>query len=292
MTAAESLPDTAVAMRPCRDLPNALDDIDDICRRLAGRRPALFLDYDGTLAPIAARPELAVMGQAMRQTLVALAGHLPVAIVSGRDRTDVESLVAIPGLVYAGNHGFDIAGGGLRHAVGDGFQAELAKVRNEISGAVGGIAGILIEPKTASLAIHYRLVAPEDVDGIETTVAAVANAHPRLRLMRGKKILELLPDIRWDKGQALLWLLQAMRLDGPEVLPFYIGDDVTDEDAFQALACRGVTIRVLGRSTDGLAGNEMSAAEYRLASVDEVGQLLATIDTVSGGQTVADGTGR
>ena len=77
------------------------------------------------MTPIVARPELAVLSEAMRRTLRALAARCPVAIVSGRDRSDVQSLVGIEGLIYAGSHGFDIAGRGLRYEHGHGFVASL-----------------------------------------------------------------------------------------------------------------------------------------------------------------------
>ena len=104
-----------------RELPSALSRLGEIARRLAGRRPVVFLDYDGTLTPIVARPELAILSHGMRSQVEALSRHCPVAIVSGRDRGDVEKLVGLPELVYAGSHGFDIAGPGgmaLEHEAG------------------------------------------------------------------------------------------------------------------------------------------------------------------------------
>jgi len=274
--------DSVVAMRPCRELPNALVHIDGIRRRLEECRPALFLDYDGTLAAIAPRPELAVMTPAMRRVLTILASVLPVAIVSGRNRADVEALVAIPSLIYAGNHGFDIAGGGLLHDVGAGFAADLEAAGLEIAGATGSTPGLILEAKARSLAVHYRLVDVAAVGRIEAAVERVAKRHPRLRLMKGRKIFELLPDIAWDKGQAVLWLLEALALTGAATLPFYIGDDVTDEDAFRALAGSGVAIRVLGRGADGRREDELSAAHYRLEGIDEVRRLLNILADIAG----------
>ncbi|MEE9219877.1 MAG: trehalose-phosphatase, partial [Acidobacteriota bacterium] len=98
-----------------RNLPSALAERDQIALRLRGRRPAVFLDYDGTLTPIVSRPELATLPAAMREVLKEVAARVPVAIVSGRDRRDVEALVGLEGLIYAGSHGFDITGpNGLR----------------------------------------------------------------------------------------------------------------------------------------------------------------------------------
>ena len=92
------------------ELASALDRWEELGPHLREKRPAVFLDYDGTLTPIVARPELAVLAEEMRRTVRTLAARCPVAIVSGRDRTDVQRLVRIEGLIYAGSHGFDIAG--------------------------------------------------------------------------------------------------------------------------------------------------------------------------------------
>ena len=91
-------------------LPSALQRVNDIYGRLAGRTMAVFLDYDGTLTPIVRRPEDAELSQSMRQIIGRLAEHCPVAIVSGRDLQDVRSVVGVDRLYYAGSHGFDIDG--------------------------------------------------------------------------------------------------------------------------------------------------------------------------------------
>ncbi|HSP56965.1 MAG TPA: trehalose-phosphatase, partial [Halomonas sp.] len=91
-------------------LPDALGDFERLVERLGHRRPAIFLDYDGTLTPIVDRPELAVLDGAMRATLQRLAQRCTVAIVSGRDRANVAEMVGLDNLVYAGSHGFDITG--------------------------------------------------------------------------------------------------------------------------------------------------------------------------------------
>ena len=86
-------------------LYDALEHLEEIVGRLRGQRPAVFLDYDGTLTPIVARPELAVLSAEVRSAVRALAGCCFVAVVSGRDRRDVERLVDLDGIVYAGSHG-------------------------------------------------------------------------------------------------------------------------------------------------------------------------------------------
>ena len=251
--------------------PNALAEWPDVARALEGRRPAVFLDYDGTLAPIADRPGRAVLSEAMRETLRRLARTWPTAVVSGRGREDVETLVGLPGLNYAGSHGFDIsgpeAGGRLRLEVAE----ELAPVVEEVSAELGDrtrdIPGALVEDKKYSIAVHYRLVDEGRVGEVERAVDEVLTSRPRLRKSTGKKVFELRPAMEWDKGRAVLWLLEALGLDGPEVLPIYIGDDLTDEDAFRALRDVGIGVLVSERPRP-------TAARYSLREVDEVRELL------------------
>ncbi len=258
----------------------------EIARRLAGRRVFLFLDYDGTLSPIVQRPELALLPDATRAVVGRLAERLPVAILSGRLREEVAALVDLPGLVYAGSHGFDIAGPPpaadgapvatgapapglappppLRHQAAPGVETRLRRVAERLRRDLSGIDGVLVEDKRFAVAVHYRLVADHDLPRIEAAVdraaaaaggnegeagnagdtgdtggSPAAAAGGRLRRTGGKKVWELRPDVDWDKGRALLWLLQHYGGGHPDFLPLVLGDDVTDESAFAAAASRG-----------------------------------------------------
>lgn len=251
-------------------LPSALDRFDEIAARIAGKRPAVFLDYDGTLTPIVARPDLAVLGEEMRRTVAELAGLCTVAVVSGRDRADVAGLVGLNGLVYAGSHGFDIAGPGGFHREYEAaakYLPALDEAERRLRQTVGDIDGVIVERKRYAIAVHYRLVAPDDVGEVERGFDAVAASIPALRKTLGKKVFELRPRLDWNKGTAVLWLISALGLDGPDVTPFYIGDDDTDEDAFVALSGRGIAILVAERP-------QPTAASYTLASPKAVGEFL------------------
>lgn len=258
---------------PTRPVPSALDRFAEIRARLAGRRVAMFLDYDGTLTPIVARPDLAVLSEEMRSIVFDLAKLCTLAIVSGRDLSDVRRLVALDELVYAGSHGFDIAGPGglrIRHQDGAAYEAAVRRAAERLEAAVDDVEGVLVEPKRFAVAVHYRLVKPEQVAAVEAAVDAVLEEIPELRKTHGKKVFELRPRLDWDKGRAVDWLLEALGLEGPDVLAFYIGDDTTDEDAFAALQEKGVGI---------LVGSETSrtAAHYVLASPEEVGRFLSRL---------------
>jgi alpha,alpha-trehalase len=255
-----------------RELPSALEQLDQIIGQV-GRELAIFLDYDGTLTPIVPRPQDAVLAPEVRDTVAQLSRRCTVAIISGRDLADVRKLVGVEGIVYAGSHGFDIAtpkgavsGGSER----DQYLPMLATAEAELQAALGGIPGTQLERKKFSIAVHYRNVAEGDLESVEKVVRDTLQRYPALRDLPGKKVHDLQPRIDWDKGKALLHVLRALDLDKPNVLPLYIGDDITDEDAFAALRHRGLGIVVRDEPRPTVA---------RLALNDpaEVHQLLAAV---------------
>jgi trehalose 6-phosphate phosphatase len=261
------------------DLPPALASWAGIARRLAGGRPVLFLDYDGTLSPIAPRPELATLPEATREALARLARRFPVAVLSGRDRADVAALVGLPELTYAGGHGFDIAGpppapgaAPLRWEADPELPAEIARVAAEIARELDGLPGVLVEPKRFALAVHYRLARHDDLPRVERAVDGAAARHPGLRKTGGKMVFELRPRRDWDKGRALEWLLPRLAPGSPAARPLYLGDDVTDEDAFRAAAAHG-GIGILVAEAP-----RPSAATYRLRDPGEARELLRRLE--------------
>jgi trehalose 6-phosphate phosphatase len=255
-------------------LPNALRDHDRFTAALAGRRPAVFTDYDGVLAPIVDRPEDARMSASMRAVVRDLAGRCPVCVVSGRDRAVVQELMDVDDLVVAGSHGFDIWHpqlGVLHHEAATGFEQLVEEVTATLSDAVSGLPGVAVEPKRASVAVHYRLADEPTRERAAAVVRELLAGRPdELKLTPGKMVYELQPKLDWNKGRAVEYLIDTLDLGRPEIVPLYLGDDVTDEDAFRALAGRGVAIYVgpvteLDRDTH---------AEFTLDSVSEVQQLL------------------
>jgi trehalose-phosphatase len=250
-------------------IPSALEHVQKIGR--SGDRLVVFLDYDGTLTPIVSHPEDAWLPDSMRQTLRSLAARVPVAILSGRDLDDVRGRVHVDGIVYAGSHGFDIAGaGGLRRQLGAAYLPVLDTAETELREALDEIPGAQLERKHFSVAAHYRNVNENDAFRVALAVEAVAARHRELRRIDEKKVYELLPDIDWDKGKAVLWLLETLDLLRGNVLPIYIGDDRTDEDAFRALEKRGVAILVSEQP-------QVTKASYWLNNPSEVERFLRKI---------------
>jgi trehalose 6-phosphate phosphatase len=258
-------------------LPHALRDGDELARRLDGRRPAVFLDYDGTLTPIVDRPEDAIISDSMREAVRGLAKRCTVCVVSGRDRPVVQQLMGIDDLVVAGSHGFDIWSpqeGTLEHEAGAGFEDLLERVQSRLSEEVGDVDGALVEPKKASVAIHYRLVSETERPRVHAVVDALLAENPdELKVTPGKMVYEIQPKLDWDKGKAVLYLLGALGLDGEDVVPLYLGDDITDEHAFEALAGRGIGVFV-GDPADPEVADRPTAADFVLASTDEAERFL------------------
>ncbi|MBP2302326.1 trehalose-phosphatase [Azospirillum picis] len=254
--------------------PSAFAEFDAFTAALDGRRPALFLDYDGTLAAIAPRPELAVMPDGARAVVRRLAALCPVAFVSGRDLDDLTRMVAVDGLVYAGSHGFDLRGPGLRRQVGVEYLGDLDTAEGLLRDRLGGFTGVLVERKRFAIAVHTRQAAPGDKPAVADAVRTLVGEQPRLRLTGGKELYELRPDLPWDKGRAVLALLETLGLQGADTLPVYLGDDETDEDAFRALAehgpSGGIGIRVMEEPAP-------TAATWSLRDPDEAVAFLGRL---------------
>jgi len=250
--------------------PRPLTDMTWVEQQLAGRRPALFLNYGGTLAPsIREQPENPRLSEDMRRILRNAAQVARVVVVSGRDREDVSSLVGLQEIVYAGSHGLEIQGPGFHLELPEGIDAldDLDQATVDLTTILKAIPGAYLTRKRFAIVVHYHRMTGTDLDAVVSAVKRVQARFPRLHLTGGKEVIELLPDIDWDKGRAVRWLLSELGLDGPEVLPIYVGDDETDEDAFRTMRGRGLGILVSDQA-------QPSAALYRIRDLDHVAGLL------------------
>ncbi len=274
MGALEKDTDVVGAVQPA--LPSAQIALDTLCHAMARGRLVIFLDYDGTLTPIVPRPEDAHLPPDMHTALADLARRCPVAIVSGRDLKDVQTRVDLTSLYYAGSHGFEIAGPEGLHDIYEparAFLDALDDAESMLQIRLSDCAGVQLERKHFTIAIHYRHVQETKVSTVLDMVSSVQQAFPTLRQTGGKKVLELRPQLEWDKGTALYWLLDVMGMKRDTVLPVYIGDDVTDEDAFSAIQQQGVGILVADEP-------RQTAARYQLPNTQAVHDFLTMLATM------------
>lgn len=251
-----------------RKMPDQQKILDYLALELkVGRAPALFLDFDGTLAPLARTPYEAVFPEENRRAVERLLPCCPLAI-SGRSLESVRAAAGIPGISYAGSHGFELAlPDGRVHQVGAEFLPRLDRAEVELRELAEGIADTWVERKPFSLALHYRDGAAREPVRLEALMERVRVGNGPLKLVHGKLILELQPALDWHKGRAVEWLLGALGLERPELLPLYLGDDTSDEDAFRAVAGRGLGVLVAEEPRP-------SAAAFRLRDTVQVRAML------------------
>ncbi|MEW6087589.1 MAG: trehalose-phosphatase [bacterium] len=238
----------------------------------------MFFDFDGTLAPIAGTPDKAFIPKITKELLGKLsrAPGCKIVVISGRKIKDLKNKIKVKGIVYSGNHGFEISGGGLKRKIplSRKYKKVLGKIRNDVERNLSKIKGILLEDKKYSLSIHYRLVNKKHIPLVKNIISDIASGYQvknEIKLRCGKKVFEIVPPIEWDKGKAVSWILkkQGYFLKNKTILPFYFGDDNTDEDAFDALKDKGITVFI------GDPG--FSKAEYYLKNTVEVRKILKHI---------------
>jgi len=255
--------------RRMSQLPDALQALDD---GLAARRPAVFFDFDGTLSDIVDDPDAARPVAGAAEALDKLAARCPVAVLSGRDLADVTKRVGVKGIWYAGSHGFELtAPDGTHHQNEDAAAAipVLERAAGRLRDKLGGIAGVVVEHKRFGVAVHYRNAARDRVGEALAAVRA-AGCHDGLRVTTGREVIELRPDLDWDKGKTLRWVIDHLHEAGSGALtPVYLGDDITDEDAFDAVRRDGVPILV----RHGDDGDRATAALYALDSPARAGEF-------------------
>ena len=259
--------------RRMSELPDGVQALELITER----QPAVFFDFDGTLSEIVNDPDSARLADGVADALTSLSAQCPVAILSGRDLADVRQRIGLPGLWYAGSHGFELTGPDGEHHQNTEAAASiplLAEAATELADQLGDIPGVAVEHKRFGVAVHYRNAARDHVGAV---AAAVRGAGQRtgLRVTTGREVIELRPDVDWDKGKTLRWVLDYIRdNEGTHsLLPIYLGDDITDEDAFDAVADDGIAVLV--RHSDD--GDRATAARYALDDPDRVREFIERI---------------
>lgn len=232
----------------------------------------LGLDFDGTLAPLAPRPDLARLPARNRALLELLRDKRSVelAVISGRGLDDVRRKVGIPGIIYSGNHGLEIDGpyGRWIHPQARILRRILEPIARDLEDTLGRFPGVIVENKGLTLSVHYRAL-PKAIPKppLFAVLRKFVEPHEaRLRLSQGHMVWEVRPRIPWDKGHALLKLLKPGRRRWTAA---FVGDDSTDEECFRTLGQEALTVRV------GFA--RRSNARFRIRRQQDVSQFLEFI---------------
>jgi len=255
--------------------PMVFSEDADVFERLTEKTPVFFLDYDGTLTPIVQHPEDAVISDEMRDSLSELARLFTVAVVTGRDKEDVRDFIRLDHLIYSGSHGYVTSGPNglyMEHEQSEEIIETMDKVERDLNDLLDEQAeGVQIDRKRFAIAIHYRNAHEKDVPYVHQVAEKMIKKYEGLKSGEGKMVVEIRPDIDWHKGKAVLWIYETLGLaEKPGYVPVFIGDDVTDEDAFKALKGKGLGILVENRGQD-------TAAEYSLKNVFQVRQFFKKI---------------
>lgn len=219
--------------RRMSQLPDALQAL-GLADGLVARQPAVFFDFDGTLSDIVEDPDAAWLAPGALEALQKLAARCPIAVLSGRDLADVTQRVGLPGIWYAGSHGFELTAPDGTHHQNDAAAAAIPVLKQaaaELRQQLGPFPGVVVEHKRFGVAVHYRNAARDRVGEVAAAVRTAEQRHA-LRVTTGREVIELRPDVDWDKGKTLLWVLDHLPHSGSAPLvPIYLGDDITDEDA-------------------------------------------------------------
>ncbi|CAA9357568.1 MAG: Trehalose-6-phosphate phosphatase [uncultured Gemmatimonadaceae bacterium] len=268
--------------------PRTPGDAAAILPRLAGTPLVLLLDVDGTLAPIAERPEDAVVPSETRQVIAGLA-RLPgvrVALVSGRAAADALRMVALSGLAAAGNHGFELVGGDGESRVHPAAAPYLSAVRAaaaDLREELASVEGAQVEDKGPTVSVHFRRVDPAHAGAVRDAARRAGVRHG-LRTGDGKLVVELRPPVEVHKGTAVLTLADELGGGAPSASLLFAGDDVTDEDAFHAL--RGAHPRAV---TVHVGASPHTAAEFAVPDAPALRAVLAAVLAARSDETLQDG---
>ena len=254
-------------------MPHLLNIWPALLARFQSAGPILLLfDYDGTLTPIVSRPELAVLPETARQLLTRLQASpgFVIGFISGRSLADVRQRVNVPGAIYAGNHGLEMEGLGepFFHPQAASLCPRLEEIFSRLGRELSGHQGVLVENKGLTLSVHYRLTPDEQVSQVEKafhTLVSQDGGSGDFRVNHGKKVLELRPNVDWDKGKAIARIIQAQP---STALPVFFGDDATDEAGFQTVQEAGGIAVFVGPP------RQPTQALHRVDSPAEVVQVL------------------
>lgn len=242
---------------------------DAILARIRRHGCVLMLDFDGTLAPIVSDPRKARMRASTHRALEIIAHRYPVAVITGRTLSDARTRVSIRRISFAGNHGLEWYARGKKHRAFmlPIFRRALGLMRSRMRSLARRYQGTSFGDEVHTFSFHYRHSSHPNHAAIRAEIRKAARETGNLRVIEGKYVSNILPAIRRNKGTAAREMYRALA-GRKKPVPVFIGDDVTDEDAFRVLR-KGITIRV-GKFSP-------SAAKYYFKSRAGVDRFLRTI---------------
>jgi trehalose-phosphatase len=242
-----------------------------------------MLDVDGTLAPIVQVYDQAAVPAETQRAVAALleSPGVHVALVSGRGAAVARRMVGVSNVWVAGNHGFEVegpSGENLTDPGVHGYRDTIATAVARLRQLVTTMPGVIVEDKAITLSVHWRLADPAIAPALREAVDQVAEALD-LRVTEGKRIFEIRPPARIDKGTAALALAVRLTSGNGDASLMFAGDDVTDEDAIRALRehyPRSVTIRILGEESSP------TDAEFFVRDTHEMREFLEELARLRG----------
>ena len=241
----------------------------------------LFLDYDGTLVSFKNRPEDVTTPDKTRLVLHYLTQNpkFNIFIISGRTLHEIKKLIDTKGLSFAALHGLQIElsnGKSFFWEKAEDLRPLLKKLKTILLNEFENEKGVIIEDKEFTLAFHYRMLSKDKIkDTVEkfSNLVKKINNNNLLEIIYGAKVVEARPK-GWHKGKAVELILKNIS-EFKNFFPIYIGDDITDENAFQHLRKEGITIFVTHDS------NRKTAAQYWLKDPDEVIKFLQSLSKIN-----------
>ncbi len=247
-------------------------------RRIDGNNLFIFLDFDGTLTPMVSTPKKAILPKSAKRLLKGMSENpkIRLAFISGRRLEDIKSKIGLKNVIYSGNHGIELEGPKIKFKpiVSSRWRVIIERIKNELEREVFRIRGAFVEDKWLTLSLHYRRAKKKDIPVLKEIFQKTVISYlvrNKIKIQPGKMVVEVRPPGAWNKGKIVLWLLAKKLFASRDksVLPVYIGDDITDEDAFKAIKNKGLTIFV-GKP-------KKSSAQYYLKDHNEVQDFLERI---------------
>jgi len=233
----------------------------------------LFFDFDGTLVPIQKNPENCYISPDIKNILESIQNKIKIGIISGRDLEDIKRRVLIHGIYYSGSHGLEIERENIKyiHPEAKTIKPLIDRIYRRLIEEMRDFRDVFVEKKAFSFTLHYRRVLPEQRNNLKKLFFRILKDfnQEKIKILKGKMVFEVMPAVDWDKGKAVLFIINYFN---KKFFPIFIGDDKTDETVFKAIKNTGLAVRI-GHSKN-------TEAIYYLKNQKEIYKFLSTLKEV------------